>query len=100
MIYKIVQGTSNCSYYCAINLCCNHAALKWVDSRYYESSPFHRIAVYVAGHVHGTDEKSRIIRRTLMRYINLTSLLTFQNISMVVKKRFPTIDHLVEAGSF
>lgn len=33
-----------------------------------------------------------------MRYINLTSLLIFRSVSTAVCKRFPTIDHVVEAG--
>ncbi|KAG1676286.1 Bestrophin-2 [Nymphon striatum] len=42
--------------------------------------------------------RSRIIRRTLIRYVNLTIVMTFQLISTAVKKRFPTIDHIQEAG--
>ncbi|XP_066490418.1 bestrophin-3 isoform X2 [Tiliqua scincoides] len=33
-----------------------------------------------------------------MRYVNLTSLLIFRSVSTAVYKRFPTIDHVVEAG--
>lgn len=33
-----------------------------------------------------------------MRYVNLTELITLVMISPTVKKRFPTLDHLVEAG--
>ncbi|XP_014670968.1 PREDICTED: bestrophin-2-like [Priapulus caudatus] len=57
-----------------------------------------KIMQYVASNVHGTDERGRIIRRTLMRYCNTSAVMVYQAISMRVKKRFPTIDHLVEAG--
>lgn len=33
-----------------------------------------------------------------MRYVNLTSLLILRSVSTAVCKRFPTMDHLVEAG--
>ncbi|KAF6117583.1 bestrophin 3 [Phyllostomus discolor] len=33
-----------------------------------------------------------------MRYVNLTSLLIFRSVSTAVYKRFPTMDHVVEAG--
>lgn len=48
--------------------------------------------------VHGVDEKGRMYRRTLMRYLALCSTLLFCSISLPVKKRFPTLDHIVEAG--
>lgn len=44
------------------------------------------------------DERSRLMRRTVMRYVNLAEAITFTMISPGVKKRFPTLDHLVEAG--
>lgn len=52
----------------------------------------------IAAYVHGTDERGRMIRRTLARYLSLLSVLTFQGVSTSVKKRFPTLDHLEEAG--
>ncbi|XP_012674133.1 bestrophin-3 isoform X2 [Clupea harengus] len=48
--------------------------------------------------VQGRDEQGRLLRRTLMRYVNLTSLLIFRSVSTAVCKRFPTLDHVVEAG--
>ncbi|XP_037552045.1 bestrophin-3 [Nematolebias whitei] len=48
--------------------------------------------------VQGKDEYGRLLRRTLMRYVNLTSLLIFRSVSTAVCKRFPTMDHVVEAG--
>jgi len=54
--------------------------------------------LYIATLVEGVDEASRIIRRTLMRYLTLGSLIVFQATSVRVKKRFPTMDHILEAG--
>ncbi|XP_067437878.1 bestrophin-3-like isoform X2 [Thunnus thynnus] len=48
--------------------------------------------------VQGKDEYGRLLRRTLVRYVNLTSLLIFRSVSTAVCKRFPTVDHVVEAG--
>jgi len=55
--------------------------------------------LYVATLIDGVDETSRIIRRTLMRYLTLGSLIVFQATSVRVKKRFPTMDHILEAGT-
>ncbi|XP_040265770.1 bestrophin-3 isoform X2 [Bufo bufo] len=52
----------------------------------------------ISSYVHGRDEYGRLLRRTLMRYVNLTSLLIFRSVSTAVYKRFPTMDHVVEAG--
>ena len=38
------------------------------------------------------------MRRTIMRYVNLSFVLTFAMVSPCVKKRFPTPKHLVDAG--
>ncbi|CAL1294354.1 unnamed protein product [Larinioides sclopetarius] len=52
----------------------------------------------IASYVHGTDERSRMIRRTLARYLILIQVLTYQAVSTAVKRRFPTTQHLVSAG--
>lgn len=56
------------------------------------------LMMVVSGNVHGADEKGRMLRRTLMRYANLSSVLILRSISTRVLKRFPTLDHVVEAG--
>lgn len=52
----------------------------------------------IAMYVPGNDDTSRLLRRTLMRYLNLTLVLVLRSISIAVKRRFPTKEHLVEAG--
>lgn len=39
-----------------------------------------------------------MIRRTLARYLLLLQTLTCQAVSTSVRKRFPTMDHIEEAG--
>ncbi|KAJ8402959.1 hypothetical protein AAFF_G00362730 [Aldrovandia affinis] len=65
----------------------------------FESVPWpDRLGVLVGGHVRGGDEAARLVRRTLMRYINLSGVLIYRSISTAVYKRFPTMEHLVQAG--
>ncbi|XP_015785257.1 uncharacterized protein LOC107362670 isoform X2 [Tetranychus urticae] len=65
-----------------------YTAIPWPDKL------MNNIAMYVPG----SDETSRMLRRTLMRYLNLTLVLVLRSISIAVKRRFPTKEHLVEAG--
>uniref|UniRef100_A0A3Q3J2B4 Bestrophin homolog n=1 Tax=Monopterus albus TaxID=43700 RepID=A0A3Q3J2B4_MONAL len=57
-----------------------------------------RLMLPISSCVKGKDEHGRLLRRTLMRYTNLTALLIFRSVSNAVCKRFPTMDHVVEAG--
>ncbi|XP_035693665.1 bestrophin-3-like [Branchiostoma floridae] len=57
-----------------------------------------RIAALIGCSVHGEDHRGRLIRRTLVRYVNLATLLIMRSISTAVYKRFPTMNHVVEAG--
>ncbi|XP_055590759.1 bestrophin-4-like [Uranotaenia lowii] len=56
------------------------------------------IAVFVSADIHGQDERGRVMRRTIMRYVCLCLTMVFANISPRVKKRFPTKKHFIEAG--
>ncbi|XP_055078452.1 bestrophin-1 isoform X2 [Periophthalmus magnuspinnatus] len=65
----------------------------------YENIPWpDRLAALVGAHVRGADEMSKLTRRTLMRYANLSGVLTYRSVSTAVYKRFPTMEHLVQAG--
>ncbi|KAG8227297.1 hypothetical protein J437_LFUL004846 [Ladona fulva] len=52
----------------------------------------------VALYVNGDDESGRLARRTLMRYLNLSLVLVLRSISSAVKRRFPTLEHVVDSG--
>uniref|UniRef100_F7GF92 Bestrophin n=1 Tax=Monodelphis domestica TaxID=13616 RepID=F7GF92_MONDO len=57
-----------------------------------------RLMCVVTATVHGDDERGRTLRRTLLRYANLSSVLVLRSVSTRVLRRFPTMDHVVEAG--
>ncbi|XP_013996966.2 bestrophin-4 isoform X1 [Salmo salar] len=56
------------------------------------------LMMVVSGNVHGLDERGRLLRRTLMRYANLSSVLILRSISTRVRRRFPTLEQVVDAG--
>ncbi|KPP61599.1 bestrophin-2-like, partial [Scleropages formosus] len=57
-----------------------------------------RLMCALSGGLQGADERGRLLRRTMMRYASLSSLLILRSVSTAVYKRFPTMDHVVEAG--
>ncbi|XP_069934692.1 bestrophin-4 isoform X1 [Oryctolagus cuniculus] len=52
----------------------------------------------ISASVHGMDQRGRLLRRTLIRYANLASVLVLRSVSTRVLKRFPTMEHVVDAG--
>lgn len=56
------------------------------------------LSIFVSNSIHGQDERCRLMRRTIMRYVNLSYVLILSMISTRVKKRFPTLEHMVDAG--
>ncbi|XP_040603825.1 bestrophin-1 [Mesocricetus auratus] len=65
----------------------------------YESLPWpDRLMSQVSGFVEGKDEQGRLLRRTLIRYAILGQVLILRSISTAVYKRFPSVQHLVQAG--
>ncbi|XP_060079824.1 bestrophin-1-like [Ylistrum balloti] len=49
-------------------------------------------------YLHGVDEKARIMRRSVARYMMFGLILITRSVSVAVMKRFPTLDHIVESG--
>ncbi|XP_056659539.1 bestrophin-1 [Monodelphis domestica] len=65
----------------------------------YQSIPWlDRLMNLVSANVEGEDEQGRLLRRTLMRYAHLCTVLILRSVSTAVYKRFPSIRHLVQAG--
>ncbi|KRY78883.1 Bestrophin-1, partial [Trichinella pseudospiralis] len=75
----------------------NQIASRWWTNFLNISWP-DRIASIIGCYIKGNDERARLIRRTLVRYINLSALFVLRDISTAVKKRFPTMNHLVSSG--
>lgn len=65
---------------------------------YFDTFDTNRCVMLIVGNVHGSDERGRMIRRTMARYLILLMTLTCQAVSTSVRRRFPTLDHIVEAG--
>ncbi|KAJ8727018.1 hypothetical protein PYW08_015415 [Mythimna loreyi] len=65
-----------------------YTTIPWPDS----------IAVFVSASIHGQDERGRLMRRTIVRYVCLCLTMVLTMISPRVKKRFPTLINFVDAG--
>ncbi|XP_071517334.1 bestrophin-4-like isoform X1 [Panulirus ornatus] len=65
-----------------------YMSLPWPDS----------LALFISTSIHGHDRQGRLMRRTIARYVNLSFVLTLIMVTPRAKKRFPTLEHLVETG--
>ncbi|CAJ0608065.1 unnamed protein product [Cylicocyclus nassatus] len=48
--------------------------------------------------IRGRDERSKILRRNVIRYMILMEAMVLRDISSLIRKRFPTLQHLVASG--
>ncbi|PAV81073.1 hypothetical protein WR25_24851 [Diploscapter pachys] len=55
-------------------------------------------ALWIVQYVVGSSVKARMYRRNMIRYCVLTQVMVFRDIAASVRKRFPTMHHLVTAG--
>ncbi|XP_065349859.1 bestrophin-4 [Cloeon dipterum] len=62
--------------------------LPWPDS----------MALFVSAAIPGHEERGRLMRRNIVRYSMLSYVITLQHVSLRVKRRFPTWQHMVDAG--
>ena len=58
-----------------------------------------RLSFFVTAHIRGQDERSRLVRRTILRYACLGIVMTMRTFCIPVKKRFPTLKHLTDSGA-
>jgi hypothetical protein len=55
-------------------------------------------ALYVATYINGNDERTRMIRRNIVRYTVLNEAMVFRDVSPVVGRRFPDDEAFKAAG--
>ncbi|VDK72134.1 unnamed protein product, partial [Onchocerca ochengi] len=55
-------------------------------------------ALFIANYIRGESENAKQLRRTMVRYLCLTQVFVFRDISVQVQKRFPTADSMIDAG--
>ncbi|XP_066978294.1 bestrophin-3-like isoform X2 [Macrobrachium rosenbergii] len=65
----------------------------------YQSMPWpDTLSVLLSTHVQGQDAHARMMRCTVIRYVNLAFVITFSMIAPAVKKNFPTLQQMADAG--
>ena len=65
-----------------------YTLLPWPDS----------MAILVITFLTGKEERQRLMRRNIIRYVLLSYCMATRAVSFRVKKRFPDLQHLVDAG--
>uniref|UniRef100_A0A0K0E072 Bestrophin homolog n=1 Tax=Strongyloides stercoralis TaxID=6248 RepID=A0A0K0E072_STRER len=54
--------------------------------------------IYLAEYISGSDERSKFIRRSIVRYMTTSQILVYRDISTKARKMFPTIDSMIPKG--
>ncbi|WKY04446.1 hypothetical protein Q1695_005444 [Nippostrongylus brasiliensis] len=76
---------------------CTQVFNRW--NKQYDSIGFiDNIGLMTALYVRGRSERARIYRRNILRYCELVQVMVFRDVSMRVRRRFPTLDTIVAAG--
>ncbi|XP_055331018.1 bestrophin-3-like [Paramacrobiotus metropolitanus] len=57
-----------------------------------------RMSYLIIYWINGQDERSYMIRRQLVRYITAATIFVNRPYSVLTRKRFPTLQHMVDAG--
>ncbi|CAL4066733.1 unnamed protein product, partial [Meganyctiphanes norvegica] len=114
MIYRLALQIESRTVFEKVSLECDHfsqlipvsfvlgfyvslVVSRWWDQ--YNQTPWpDSLCILLSTSIEGHDTQSRLMRRTIARYVNLTFTMTFIMISTQAKKRFPTTEHLIEAG--
>uniref|UniRef100_A0A158R640 Bestrophin homolog n=1 Tax=Syphacia muris TaxID=451379 RepID=A0A158R640_9BILA len=55
-------------------------------------------ALFVSSYLSGEDEDGRLMRRAIVRYLCLSQVMVYRDISISIRKRFPTMKSLIAAG--
>ena len=58
----------------------------------------HRVGFFVSAMMQGNDDRGRMLRRTIMRYLTVSYILTMKDICPPVRKRFPTLQRVRDVG--
>ncbi|KAL5290514.1 hypothetical protein ACFFRR_010093 [Megaselia abdita] len=56
------------------------------------------VALFVSANLHGHDDRGRLMRRTVVRYMCLSQAMCFMLTSTRVKRRFPNLSYMIDAG--
>ena len=65
-----------------------YTLLPWPDS----------MAILVVTFITGKEERQRLMRRNIIRYVLLSYCMATRAVSFRVKKRFPDLQHLLQPG--
>ncbi|XP_052848386.1 bestrophin-4-like isoform X1 [Drosophila gunungcola] len=114
IIYRLLMNEEGKKFFEAISsYCLSHGALiplsfvmgfyvtivmkRWWEQ--YTTIPWpDGIAILISTSIHGSDDRARVMRRTILRYVCLCQVIVFTMIAPRVKRRFPTYNQIIEAG--
>lgn len=91
------KGVSNIPLTFILGFFVNIIVQRWTDA-FKNMGYLENQAIHISSMVLGDDDNARLMRRTIARYLCLAQVLVFRDLSVRVRKRFPTMESVVKAG--
>lgn len=60
----------------------------------------HTLDILLSAFHQGAGDRAKLMRRTIVRYLNISYIYGMSGLSPQVRRRFPTLDHLVPDGTY
>ncbi|KHN87218.1 Uncharacterized protein Tcan_17052 [Toxocara canis] len=91
------KGVGNIPLTFILGFFVNIIVQRWTDA-FKNMGYLENQAIHISSLILGDDDDARLMRRTIARYLCLAQVIVFRDLSVRVRKRFPTMESLVKAG--
>ncbi|VDD95783.1 unnamed protein product [Enterobius vermicularis] len=75
-----------------------HVVTRWIQMLFTAIGWIDDVALLIASYVKGSTKEGNTYRKTMLRYMMVIQIMALRIVSPAMKRRFPTLDKLIDAG--